>query len=109
MSGKFPIQFSYQDNHEQAYILLWSQVWKYVTDGGEIKVLNQPTGAENWIVQAELENEIMQHADFSFDDKKLLIPETNEEDAYEGDNRVWDRRSDEGEDDDQLVLNIEDM
>lgn len=63
-SGKFPIQFSYQDSHEQAYLYSRRQVWEYVANGGEVQIFNQPIGAEDWIFQDQLEKEIFETADY---------------------------------------------
>lgn len=73
LSGGFPIQFSYQDNHEKAYLFLHREVWKYVWAGEEVYVFNQYTGAEEWISQNRLEEEILQHADIAFGDKKFEV------------------------------------
>lgn len=108
LSGGFPIRFAYQDSHEKAYLYLRREVWKYVVDGGEVHIFNQPVGAEEWISQNLLEQEILKHADIAFGDKNFDINETDEENFQDGKRVDVDEETQEYEsgDDDQLVLNI---
>lgn len=107
-SGGFPMAFSYQDEHEQAYLFLRQEVWKFVTGGNEINVYNQPRGADELVEQDRLEQEILKHADIEYGDYKLNIGITDEEDFgdMEKDNVDEETANYESGDDDQLVLDI---
>ena len=44
------MEFSFQDNHQEAYIFLRQAVSQYVEQGGvNIVVLEPPIGADEWI------------------------------------------------------------
>lgn len=106
-STGLPISFSYQDKHEEAYIFLRRAVWKLVIGGGEIKIFNQLQGADEWVEQDRLEQEILNHADMGCGDYELKIGTTNEEDFG---NRVDAKNVDEetenyeSGDDDQIFI-----
>lgn len=108
----FPVNFSYQNDHEGDYIFLRREVWKYVMTGGEVMIFKQPTGPDAWIIQNELEEEILQHADFPFGDKEFVVEGSDEEDfeAIGQDLEVQklDKVTEnyESGDNDQLVLDI---
>ena len=58
-AGGYRTEFSFQDNHQEAYIFLRQAVSQYVEQGGlNIVVLEPPIGADEWItVQQRYEQE----------------------------------------------------
>lgn len=87
-------------------------MWKYVIAGGQVQISNQLTGANAWIIQNELEEEIVHHADFAFGDKEFVIETTDEKDvgAIRQNSNIQEVHEEmenyESGDDDYLVLNI---
>ncbi|KAL0634538.1 hypothetical protein Q9L58_006557 [Maublancomyces gigas] len=80
--------------------------------GGEVMIFNDPTGADAWIIQNKLKEEILQHADFAFGDKQFVVEGTDEEDLeaigqdFDTQNLDEETENFESGDDDQLVLDI---
>jgi transposase InsO family protein len=49
----FPVRFSWEDNHVEAYIFLRQALLEHIsnTGGDDVKILQKPEGAEKWILQ----------------------------------------------------------
>jgi len=74
--GGFPAEYVYSDTrHRSAYIFLWEEAARYLSNGGEISLFNTPTGAEEWI-QVQTYNEISHHREF---DNILVLDETDDD------------------------------
>ena len=83
----YPNEFDYGDvRHRDAYIFLRQKVANYLTEGGEISLLNTPSGAEEWIYSHK-DHEIEEHREI---DQTMIVDETDDECWQEEESQNYD-------------------